>query len=60
MCFFLIHRLGVYDAAVDFGYTRTKLGKESILLSFFYGGSGGCVGALAASPFFLVNQIRTC
>lgn len=37
------------------GWTRTRKGRQSIRLSFFWGGLSGSIGACAGSPFFLVK-----
>lgn len=51
----LYSRLGIFDSAKSLGWTRYDNGRESVLLSYFWGGLGGCVGSCAGSPFFLVK-----
>lgn len=48
-------RLGIYNTAVENGYTRGKDGKQSIWRNAFWGGLGGFIGSALASPFFMLR-----
>lgn len=53
-------RLGIYTTAYEYGWTRNKQGKISIMRSAFFGGVGGTLGQMIASPFFMVrNQLQS-
>lgn len=48
-------RLGIFDTASSYGWTRNRNGHQSFWLGYFWGGLSGCVGSCAGSPFFLVK-----
>lgn len=51
MCF----RLGVFDTATTFGWTKNNDGNMSFWRGYFWGGLGGSMGSCLGSPFFLVK-----
>ncbi|GAB0087454.1 solute carrier family 25 member 35 [Sergentomyia squamirostris] len=48
-------RLGIYNSAVEAGWTKSQGGKESLGRNLFWGASGGLAGAIVSSPFFMIK-----
>uniref|UniRef100_A0A1L8DZR2 Putative mitochondrial oxoglutarate/malate carrier n=1 Tax=Nyssomyia neivai TaxID=330878 RepID=A0A1L8DZR2_9DIPT len=48
-------RLGIYNRAVEAGLTKSRNGKESFGMNLFWGATGGLVGAVLSSPFFMIK-----
>lgn len=58
--FHIHHRLGIYTTAYEYGWTRNSQGKVSLMRSALFGGVGGTLGQMIASPFFMVrNQLQS-
>lgn len=55
-CFFqLLFRLGIFDTATTFGWTKNRDGHMSFWRGYFWGGLSGSMGSCLGSPFFLVK-----
>ncbi|XP_055697789.1 solute carrier family 25 member 35-like [Phlebotomus papatasi] len=48
-------RLGIYNRAVEAGWTKSRGGKESFGRNLFWGATGGLAGAVLSSPFFMIK-----
>uniref|UniRef100_A0A182J1U6 Mitochondrial oxaloacetate carrier protein n=1 Tax=Anopheles atroparvus TaxID=41427 RepID=A0A182J1U6_ANOAO len=58
LCFqFILNscRLGIYNTANEYRWTKQANGNQSVLKSAFWGATGGFVGSALASPFFMVR-----
>ncbi|XP_055696657.1 solute carrier family 25 member 35-like [Lutzomyia longipalpis] len=48
-------RLGIYNMAVEAGWTKSSKGRESFARNLFWGATGGVAGAVLSSPFFMIK-----